>query len=264
MKIRRVFLFGLGFIIFGLFLLMAICPNIFTSYGLKETFTSWEAPSINHILGTDDVGYDIFSEIVYGTKDTLIIGICSSLLSLILGLLVGILSSLNNWVGKLFNGVLDIFIMIPKTICLIVFASILPNNILIRILLIGLFSFSSIARAIKEKCIILHNSLFIKNLRIEGFSNFHIFINHYIPNLYDIIISSFLVNITKCILLESTLSFLGLGDIYKPTWGTIVNLAFKRGAFFNEAYNYLLGPVVCISLLSISFYLMSLGVKDYE
>lgn len=264
MKARRIVFLSLGGIILLIFILMAIAPSVFTSYSLKETFTTWQGPSIKHILGTNDMGYDIFTELVYGCRDTLIIGICSSLLSLFLGLIIGIFSTLNNWLGRLFNGILEIFIMLPKTICLIVFSTVLPNNIFIRILLIGIFSFSSIARAIRSKCLILNKSLFIENLRIEGFSNIHIFIRHYAPNLYDIIVSSFLVNITKCILLESTLSFLGLGDIYNPTWGTMVNLAFKRGAFFNEAYNYLLAPVVCISLLSISFYLINLGVKDYE
>ena len=70
--------------------------------------------------------------------------------------------------------------------------------------------------------------------------------------------AKFLLSINSCIMMESTLSFLGFGDLYHPTWGTMINFAYKRGAFIRGAYNYLLSPGICIVLLSLAFYLISL------
>ena len=78
------------------------------------------------------------------------------------------------------------------------------------------------------------------------------------PNLYDVLISRFLLGVNSCIMMESTLSFLGFGDLYYPTWGTMINFAYKRGALLRRAYGYLLAPGVCIMLLSLSFYFISL------
>ena len=73
---------------------------------------------------------------------------------------------------------------------------------------------------------------------------------HILPNLSDVLLSRFLLGVNSCIMMESTLSFLGLGDLYRPTWETMVNFAYKRGAFLRGAYQYL--------LLCLAFYLISL------
>ena len=72
------------------------------------------------------------------------------------------------------------------------------------------------------------------------------------------LISRFLLGVNSCIMMESTLSFLGFGDLYHPTWGTMINFAYKRGAFIRQAYSYLLTPGICIMLLSLSFFFLSL------
>ena len=83
-------------------------------------------------------------------------------------------------------------------------------------------------------------------------------VRHILPNLSDVLLSRFLLGVNSCIMMESTLSFLGLGDLYRPTWETMVNFAYKRGAFLRGAYQYLLPPGVCVMLLCLAFYLISL------
>ena len=106
--------------------------------------------------------------------------------------------------------------------------------------------------------IFLNSQPFVENCIIQGYSRFHIFLRHILPNLYEVLISRFLLGVNSCIMMESTLSFLGFGDLYHPTWGTMINFAYKRGAFMRQAYAYLLSPGVCIMLLSLSFYFISL------
>ena len=117
-------------------------------------------------------------------------------------------------------------------------------------------AFSGVARSIRSKVIHLNAQPFIENCIIQGYSSFHIIFRHILPNLYDILMAKFLLSINSCIMMESTLSFLGFGDLYHPTWGTMINFAYK--AFIRGAYNYLLSPGICIVLLSLAFYLISL------
>lgn len=248
---------------FGLLLLLvflgaALFPECFTRYSLKEMSQPWLRPSSEHLLGTNSLGYDIFTEIIYGTRDTLFIGLMSSLLTLMLGTLIGVLATYRGLPGTLFNGLINVFILLPRLITLIVLAAFLGNSRGNLILLIAAFSWAGTARAVRARVIHLNSLPFIENCTIQGYSRGHTVIRHILPNLYDILISRFLLGVNSCIMMESTLSFLGFGDLYHPTWGTMINFAYKRGAFMRQAYAYLLTPGICIMLLSLSFYFISL------
>lgn len=258
MKKNRLLPLMIGCGMLTLFLLIAIFPQLFTPYGVKEMFAPWAKPGAQHILGTNALGYDVFTEIVYGTRETLLIGLASSLLTMILGTAIGTVSAYHGFVGSLFNGLINIFVLLPKLITLIVLASFVGNSQWNLIFLISAFSWVGIARNVRSKVMHLNSQTFIENCRIQGFDRMHIALHHILPNLYDVLISRFLLGVNSCIMMESTLSFLGFGDLYHPTWGTMINFAYKRGAFIRQAWSYLLTPGVCIMLLSLSFYFISL------
>ena len=196
----------LGSVILSLFLTAALFPTAFTAYGQKEMFGPWLIPSAEHLLGTNALGYDIFTELVCG----------------------------------------------------IVLATFLGSSSRNLILLIAAFSWVGTARNVRAKVIHLNAQPFIENCMIQGYSRKHIILRHILQNLYDVLLSRFLLGVNSCIMMESTLSFLGFGDLYHPTWGTMINFAYKRGAFLRQAYGYLLSPGVCIMMLSLSYYLISL------
>lgn len=257
MKKRRILLlFGSGLLL--MFLLAALFPSCFTDYGSKEMFGPWLPPSPEHVLGTNALGYDIFTELIYGARETLLIGISSSILTLLLGSTIGVLAAGKGTAGGFLNGVINIFVLLPKLVTLIVLAAFFGSSTRNLTLLIAAFSWVGIARNVRAKVIHLNTQPFIENCIIQGYSETHIIFHHMIPNLYDVLFSRFLLGVNSCIMMESTLSFLGFGDLYHPTWGTMINFAYKRGAFLRQAYGYLLSPGVCIMLLSLSFYLLSL------
>lgn len=260
MKKGRIIALIIGSAILFIFILMAAFPEIFTDYGQKEMFAQWEAASGSHILGTNDMGYDIFTEIVYGARETLITGVAAGALSLIFGAVIGLLASFKGVVGNVFNGLINMFVMLPKLICLIVLSAFFGRSYAARIFLIAAFNWVSTARVVRAKALKIKNSVFIENCLILGYGKGHIAVRHVIPNLYDVLAARFILGINSSIMMESSLSFLGIGDLYNPTWGAMVNLAYKEGAFLRGAYNYLLTPAVCISLLVLAFYLVSLGV----
>ena len=255
---KRYFSLILGGMILALFLIAALFPTVFTPYGQKEMFGPWLAPSAAHLLGTNALGYDIFTELVYGARQTLLVGVLSSILTLILGAGIGILGSFHGWVGRLFNGLIQIFVLLPKLITLIVLATFFGSSAAHLIVLIAAFSWVGTARAVRAKVLQLHTQPFIESCRILGYSRAHIAVRHILPNLPDVLLSRFLLGVNSCIMMESTLSCLGPGDLYRPTWGTMVNFAYKRGAFLRGAYQYLLAPGVCIMLLCLAFYAVSL------
>ena len=258
MRTKRLLPLALGLILLALFLLMAAFPGLFTDYGQKDMFEKWLPLSGTHLLGTNALGYDIFTELVYGARQTLIVGLLSSVAAMLLGTLIGILSAGRGLFARLADGVINIFILLPRLVTLIVLASFLGSSDRNLILLIAAFSWVGIARSVKAKVQHLRAQPFLESCRIQGYSRFHIALHHILPNLSDVLLSRFLIGVNSCILMESTLSFLGFGDLYHPTWGTMINFAYKRGAFLRGAYAYLLTPGLCILLLSLSFYLISL------
>ena len=148
--------------------------------------------------------------------------------------------------------------MLPKLLILIVFVSFLNNNNLTLIILISCFTWVSTARSIKAKLINLKKQQFIEVNRHYGFPKIHNICIHILPNLKDIIMTRLLLGITTCIMMESTLSFLGFGNLYYPTWGVMINFARNRGALVHQAYGYLIAPCLCIAFLSLSFYFISI------
>lgn len=258
MRNKRLLPLVLGGTLLTVFLLMALCPGLFTQYGVKQMFRPWVIPCRGHLLGTNMLGYDIFTELVYGARDTLLVGLASSLITMVLGTVIGTLSAGRGLIGGLFNGCVNIFVLLPKLVTLIVLASFLGSSRWNLIMLISAFSWVGIARNVRSKVIHLNAQPFMEACIIQGYSRGHILVYHQLPNLTDVLLSRFLLGVNSCIMMESTLSFLGFGDLYHPTWGTMINFAYKRGAFIRQAYAYLLAPGVCIMLLSLSFYFISL------
>ena len=257
MRKRRVPLV-LGGILLLIFLMAAAFPTVFSSYGQKEMFAPWLTPSSEHLLGTNALGYDIFTELIYGTRQTLLIGVSSSVLTLVLGSVIGTLAAGKGIVGGVLNGVINIFVLLPKLVTMIVLATFLGSSNRNLILLIAAFSWVGTARNVRAKVIHLNAQPFIENCVIQGYSRRHIILRHILPNLYDVPKAQKAQGGLHHNAAVDPQKILGFGDLYYPTWGTMINFAYKRGAFLRQAYEYLLSPGVCIMLLSLSFYLISL------
>lgn len=263
MKRKRIYL-CVSLLLLSFFLLMALFPNLFTSYGRKEAFDPWMEPSSLHFLGTNSLGYDVWTELVYGAFDTILVAISASAISLVIGTLFGLLSSVKGIIGVIFSSLIQVMVYLPKTLCLIVLSAFLGQKLWVTILLIGLFSFAPTSKVIQKKCLSLLKTPFTREQVLYGYSSSHIYLHHVLPNLKDVFSARFLLSITTAIMMESTLSFLGLGDLYYPTWGVMINFARSRGALFQGAYWSLIAPCLAIALFTISVYLLSLSLEKDE
>lgn len=251
----------IGVALLTFFLFMALFPGVFTDMDRKESFGAWLPMSEEHILGTNSLGYDIFTELVYGARDTLIVGLASGLISVLLGAVVGMLSAAKGVVGVVFSGITDIFAMLPRLVMLIVLSAFLQGSSASLILLISVFGWAGTARKVRAKVVHVRALPFVETCKMYGYGRVHTAVRHILPNVSDVLLSRFLVGVTTCIMTESTMSFLGFGDLYYPTWGVMIDFARSRGALIAGAYQYLLAPCVCIMLLALSFYLISLYIE---
>lgn len=254
MKRNRIIL-ALGLALLGAFVAFALLPDIFAPYGPKEMFRAWQPPSVAHILGTNDLGYDIFSELVYASRSTLMIGLAAACISLGIGTALGLAAGyFSGWKGEAASGMIQVFLMIPMLPMAVVIAAFAGTETRNIILIIAVLGWCATARTVRARTMQLKQTLFVESLLILGISKWRIMTRHILPNLREVILSRYIMTVARCITLEATLSFLGMGDPTEVTWGRMINIAYRRGGFTRGAYNWLLSPGLCIALVVIAIY----------
>ncbi len=252
---RTKLVFALGLAIMTVFAAFALFPNVFAPDGAKEMFKAWLPPGTGHILGTNDLGYDVFSELVHASRSTLVIGLAAALISLAAGTAVGLTAGyLPGLKGEVAGGVIQVFLMLPMLPMAIVTAAYLGTDTRNIILIIAVLGWCATARTVRIRTMQLKQTPFVESLMILGISRWRIITRHILPNLWEVILSRYIMTVARCIMLEATLSFLGMGDPTDVTWGRMINIAYKRGGFTRGAYNWLVSPGICIALVVIGFY----------
>lgn len=249
---------AVGLLTMIVFILWSLLPFIFAPYSPKEMFMPWGQMSPKHLLGTNDMGYDIFSELVYAARTTLLVGILSALISLVLGTAIGLVAGYSaGWISQALDVLINVFLMIPMLPMTIVLAAFWGAGNGSIILTISLLGWCSTARVVRARTKQLGTSPFVESLRILGIPEWRILVMHILPNLYETILAKYILTVASCMLTEATISFMGLGDITQVTWGGMINFAFKRGGFSRGALNWYLSPGICIILCVLSFYLIN-------
>jgi len=249
---------SLGVAILSIFMIFALFPKQIAPYSPTQSFDKLLGCDSVHILGTNNIGFDIFSQLVYATRSTLFIGVVSALICLIAGTTVGMIAGyLGGIAGEAAGGVINFFLLIPMLPMAIVVAAYIGGGHLSVILTISLLCWCSTARAVRAKTMEVRASSYIKILNSLGYSGARILFRHVLPNVLDVAFARFIPSVASCIMLEATLSFLGMGDLTQITWGVMINYAYTYGGLSLGLYNWLLPPGIAIALLQASFYMIS-------
>jgi peptide/nickel transport system permease protein len=228
--------------------------------GRPLTFASpWEhAP-----LGTDDAGHDIWSQLVFGARASLLVGFVAGSLSMLVGSLFGLLAGyFGGWRDTLLMRATDVLLVIPDIpLMLILVASVRQLNLgispqVILILVIGLLYWTSTARLIRSQVLTIKERQFVARARAIGAGHVHIITRHILPQVLPLIVANTVLIISTAILVESGLAFLGLGDPTRPSWGTMINFAFSRNAITNGAWWFYLPPGLAIVWVSLGCVLL--------
>jgi peptide/nickel transport system permease protein len=248
-----------GLMILAFFVAVAVfAPLIASEEALDPTCPcageSLQPPSPGFPFGTDDLGRSVFALTVWGTRVSLLVGFFATLISIVIGAVVGITAGyFGRWPETALMRLTDWFLVIPFLPLAIVLASLLGRSLLIIIFVIGITSWPSTARIVRAQVLSVKTRPYVERARALGASNWHLTTRHILPNVGPIIFANTVLLVAIAILSETTLSFLGLGDPLSVSWGTILEAAFNAGAATAGNWWWLVPPGVAIVLVVLAF-----------
>ena len=224
---------------------------------------TWATPSEFPPLGTDNLGRSVWAQFVWGARISLLVGLAATLIAIVIGSVVGILAGFYRGIGSsLLMRLTEWFLVIPFLPLAIVLAAILGPSVQNIILVIGITSWPSTARLVRAQVLTLKERLYVERSRALGASNRHLMGRHIFPNVSPIILANLTLTVPIAILSETTLSFLGLGDPIRASWGKMLDEAFSAGALSRNAWWYYLPPGLGIMAVVIAFTLIGSALEE--
>ena len=213
-----------------------------------------EPPSSRFWLGTDELGRSVLDLVIQGSQISLLVGFLATAISMVIGALVGISAGyFGGGIGALLMRFTDWFLVIPFLPLAVVLVAILGRSLFVIALVIGLVTWAGTARVVRAQVLTLKQRLYVERARALGASNRQIIARHILPNVFPLIFANTILVVAVAILTETTLSFLGLGDPFRVSWGSILESAYAEGAISLGAWWYLVPPGVCVVLVVLGF-----------
>jgi len=255
----------LGLIILFITIVVSIFAPIITGYDRDaiDTANSYKAPSAEHWLGTDELGRDTFTRLIYGGRISLSVGLVSTGISVVIGVLLGAIGGYHGGItDNIIMRVVDIFMCFPFFLIAIVIAAILGPSIWNVMIISGILSWTGIARIVRAEVLSLKQREFIEAAKALGLNSRDIIIKHIIPNIMAVIIVYATLGIARGIISEAGLSFLGLGvKPPTPSWGNMLASAQSMRSLRLHWWLWIPpGLMVFLTILSINF--LGDGLRD--
>ena len=244
-----------GLVVLAVLLFAAVFANWLTPYNPNDLeYEMMEAPSSRHILGTDDLGRDLFSRILQGTQISLFVGVSTVAISLVLGVLMGVVAGYyGGWIDMVLMRYIDLQWAFPNFIIAVYLVAVFGAGLTNVIVAISLAFLDDFARIARSMVLTIKESQYVAAARVMGASDWRIMWRHILPNATAPIIVQATVSVSYAILGEAGLSFLGLGvEADTPTWGLILS---ESRSFVSRAWwvGVFPGLAIMITVLSINF-----------
>ncbi len=268
-----------GTLILLVFAIVALAPNVFVG-PLEDVTTATglplQAPDLTHLFGTDELGRDMLNLTVHGARISMTIGLMATIITIILGAVVGIVSGFAGGVtDALLMRLSDFFLVLPTVVLAIILAPVILDvigadaeffgiraTLLVIVIVIGLTSWATTARVIRSQVLSLKERMFVDRARVIGSGSGRIMRRHILPNVVNLIVAQAVLTFATAVFTETTLAFIGLGDPTAPSWGQILNAAQSAGAPGLGAWWYIAPPAVCVVLVVLSFTLVGNSLDD--
>ncbi|MGG4495489.1 ABC transporter permease [Brevibacillus reuszeri] len=262
-RLRRNPLTMVGGVIFLLFVLVALFAPVLTPHNPEQVQMdlSLQKPSSDHWFGTDEVGRDLFSRVVYGTRISLGMGVSIIFVSGLIGIVLGAVAGYKGGkIGQIIMRLMDIIFAFPTLILAMALSAALGPSLLNAIVAIVIVKIPAFVRLARSETLVIKEKLYVKAARTFGLSDSWIIIRHVVPNVSTPVIIQMTLDLGDTILLVATLGFLGLGvQPPMPEWGALINTGWK---YFLDQWWYPTFPGIAIFLVSMSFNILGDGLRD--
>lgn len=255
----------IGFILLVLIILSCIFAPLITSHdpSAMNPREKLLPPSAEHILGTDQLGRDVFARILYGGRVSILIGLSSAILSRMLGVILGSISAyFGGKIDFILGYVAEFFACFPQTILIMIIMSFLGQSPIWMIIIFACTGWVGPMRLSRSKLLSLKEEPFVDSCRVNGVGSFSIMFRHLLPNSLGVIIVDITLSISGYVLSEAGLSFLGLGvSAGTPTWGNIINAAKSLNVMTSAPHMWIF-PAAAISLFVLCCNFFGDGLRD--
>lgn len=268
-----------GVAILGVFVVLALVPGLLVG-PLQNVTTATgqplQSPSLAFPFGTDELGRDLLNLTVHGARISMTIGLMATLITILLGAVVGIVSGFAGGVtDAILMRICDFFLVLPTVVLALILAPVLLDvigadaelggiraTLLVIVVVIGLTSWAATARIIRSQVLSIKQRMFVDRARVVGSGPGWIMRRHILPNVVNLIVAQSVLTFATAVFTETTLSFIGLGDPSAPSWGQILNAAESAGAPGLGAWWYIVPPAACVVLVVLAFTLVGNALDD--
>jgi peptide/nickel transport system permease protein len=262
-RLRRNKAAMLGLVIFLVGVLIAVfAPLIMThDYAAMDVAARLQGPSAEHFFGTDELGRDLFSRVIYGSRYSLAIGVCAILLAAVIGVILGVIAGyFGGWVDNLIMRFLDVIQSIPALLLVIVIAAVLGTGFAMTVLALSVSYIPAIARLLRASILEVREQEYIEAAHSINCSKLQIIIQHILPNSFAPVIVNLTMGVAGCITASATLSFIGLGvRPPEPEWGALLT----GGREFMRTCPYMvIFPGIAIMITVLALNLFGDGLRD--
>lgn len=251
-----------GICVLTLMLVFAFFPKAVAPYDSTERVAlPLQRPGKENILGTNDLGQDLFSELIAGTRASLLTGIIVSLIAVFIGAIVGLTSGyLGGWIDSLLMRITDLILVLPFLPLVILISVYLGPSQRNIIIVLSIFFWAGPARLIRARVLSTRSDTYIEAARALGANPLEIMAGHLWSSVRPLAFVQIVLVASASILAESSLSFLGLGDPSGKSWGTMLYFARASGAFLSDAWKWWVLPTGIMITLTV----LSLGLIGYS
>ena len=254
-----------GMLIVLTYIGIAIAAPLLTSHDpIKRVARPHQEPSIEHVMGSTRMGRDVYTQFIWGTRTSLIVGFSAGLIVTVIGTLIGVTAGyFGGWIDETLNFITNIALVIPQLPLLLVLAAFIGQSDPFTIaLIIGLTSWAWGARVTRAQTLTLRKRDFIEASEQIGEPSWRIICAELLPNLLSIIGFNFIGSVIFTIITEATPEFLGLGSPLALSWGTMLYNAQTASAIMVGAWWEVLAPCAAIVLIGVGLSLMNFGVDE--
>ncbi|PRX97279.1 ABC transporter permease [Allonocardiopsis opalescens] len=242
-------------------ILVALAAPLIAEYPRGYGHEILSPPSAAHWFGTDDVGQDVFAQVVWGTRISMTIGLAAALLAIVIGLLVGVLAAYFRALDTLLGIVIDLFLSLPVLPLMILIAALAGPSVTTLVVVIAIFSWPEVARLVRSAAMAIVPLPYVSAAKVIGGSPWWIMRRHVLPGVAPVVAISVVLTTSRAVLSEAGLSFLGLGDPNTWSWGTILHRAQQSGSLATAWWSTLF-PSLAILLLVVATTLVSVAYND--